>query len=155
MKNKILSYDTETVGNYIVSDYFSKKIDIYKLFSLDLTQYLDVYKMPDDDKLERVSYELYGTTDYWDLLLMLNDRNPLFDMPYNFDNLSDGATEFVNKYSSLIYFNSPLNETRTAELIEEWKSKVENQNDKLRFLYIIKPTQINNFIKLLRDKGYL
>ena len=158
MKNKILNYTRETVGNISVSDYFSKKIDVYSLFydtEINMNDFVSISTLADDDKLERIAFELYGSTDYWDLILMLNDRNPLFDMPYNFDNVTQSVEEYVRYYSNIIYYSSPLNEIRTQELIEEWKIKALEKNEKLRFIYVILPSKMPEFIRILRDKDYL
>ena len=90
MINTLLTYDLEELDEFIVSDYTSKKVDIYNLFQEmkdngTLADFLEVYRISDDDKLERISYSIYGTPDYWDILLQINDRNPLFQMPYNLD----------------------------------------------------------------------
>lgn len=158
MKNKILNYTRETVGNLSVSDYFSKKIDVYSLFydtEINMNDFVSISTLADDDKLERITFELYGSTDYWDLILMLNDRNPLFDMPYNFDNVTQSVEEYVRYYSNIIYYSSPLNEIRTQELIEEWKIKALEKNEKLRFIYVILPSKMPEFIRILREKDYL
>ena len=67
MKNTVLKFDYEELDEFIVSDYFSKKVDVYSLID-QIKDYVSAYKISDNDKLERISYELYGTTDYWDIL---------------------------------------------------------------------------------------
>ena len=62
MKNTLLKFDYEELDEFIVPDYFSKSKDISYLVH-KIKDYLEVYKISDNDKLERISYELYGTTD--------------------------------------------------------------------------------------------
>lgn len=160
MTNTILDYTLEELDEFIVPDYFSRKIDLYNLIQEfseagTLEYYLATYKIADDDKLERISYDIYGTTNYWDLLLQLNDKNPLFEMPYSLDTVIDSSEEYWNNYSNLLYFQAPLNDIVLQTLIDEEIEKMKEQNEKYRFLYIIKTTKMQEFLKLLRDKDYL
>lgn len=160
MTNTILDYTLEELDEFIVPDYFSRKIDLYNLIQEfseagTLEYYLATYKIADDDKLERISYDIYGTTNYWDLLLQLNDKNPLFEMPYSLDTVIDSSEEYWNNYSNLLYFQAPLNDSVLQTLIDEEIEKMKEQNEKYRFLYIIKTTKMQEFLKILRDKDYL
>jgi len=160
MTNTILDYTLEELDEFIVPDYFSRKIDLYNLIQEfseagTLEYYLATYKIADDDKLERISYDIYGTTNYWDLLLQLNDKNPLFEMPYSLDTVIDSSEEYWNNYSNLLYFQAPLNDIVLQTLIDEEIEKMKEQNEKYRFLYIIKTTKMQEFLKILRDKDYL
>jgi len=154
MKNTVMKYETEELDEFIVSDYFSKSIDVWSIFS-EIESYLSIYKMDNGDKLERVSYELYGTTDYWDVLLLINDRTPLFDMPYDFETLSETALANVNYYKNFIYDNAPLNQSRVDEFYTELMSEVQNENEFFRYIYVVKQSKINDFVSLLKDKGYI
>ena len=160
MINTILKYDYEDLGDYIVSDYTSKKIDLYNILqemkdNNTLSEYFDIYRMMDDDKLERISYSIYGTTDYWDILLQLNDRNPLFEMSYNLDTIVDSVEIFWKKYSNNIYFQSPLNDTVLNELILAEIENMKKQNEIYRLIYIIKTSKMNEFLKILRERDYI
>ncbi len=160
MRNMILKYEMQEIDNYIVSDYTSTKIDIYNFlyeFQENGTfgDFFDLYRISDDDKLERISYSLYGTPDYWDVLLQLNDRNPLFDLPYNLDTLIEFSEEFWNNYSNNIYFQSPLISNILQERIDEEIEKMKERNEIYRYIYVIKPSKINEFVKILRDKDYI
>lgn len=160
MINTILKYDYEDLGDYIVSDYTSKKIDLYNILqemkdNNTLSDYFDIYRMMDDDKLERISYSIYGTTDYWDILLQLNDRNPLFEMSYNLDTIVDSVEIFWKKYSNNVYFQSPLNDTVLNELILAEIENMKKQNEIYRLIYIIKTSKMNEFLKILRERDYI
>lgn len=160
MINTILKYDYEDLGDYIVSDYTSKKIDLYNILqemkdNNILSDYFDIYRMMDDDKLERISYSIYGTTDYWDILLQLNDRNPLFEMSYNLDTIVDSVEIFWKKYSNNVYFQSPLNDTVLNELILAEIENMKKQNEIYRLIYIIKTSKMNEFLKILRERDYI
>lgn len=163
MKNTILKYDTEELVldeseqvTYEIPDYFSQKIFISDLSSsIDgWDDYLDTYRMADNDKLERVSYELYGTPDYWDIILMLNERSPLFDMPYDFDTLSNETSSFINTYANFIYIDAPLDQDRVDALTEEYVNDSLDENETFRYIQVVKPSRISEFILLLKTNGY-
>lgn len=160
MTNSILNYINEELDEFIVPDYFSKKIDVYTVLQEfseagTLGEYVVSYRMSDDDKLERISYDIYGTPIYWDLLLQINDKVPLFEMPYSLDTIIDSSEEFWNNYSNLLYFQAPLNNVVLQALIDEEIEKMKEINEIYRIIYIIKPTKLQEFLKILRDKDYL
>jgi hypothetical protein len=158
--NSILNYTLEELDEFIVPDYFSKQIDLYNIlneFSDNgiLMDYVQIYRISDDDKLERISYDIYGTTNYWDLLLQINDKQPLFEMPYSLDTIVDSSEEFWNNYSELVYFQAPLKSPVLEKLINTEIEKMKEQNEIFRFIYIIKPTKLQEFLKILRERDYL
>ena len=160
MINTLLTYDLEELDEFIVSDYTSKKVDIYNLFQEmkdngTLADFLEVYRISDDDKLERISYSIYGTPDYWDILLQINDRNPLFQMPYNLDTTFEIAEAMWNNYSDNVYFQSPLDSNLLQSLIDEEIERLKEKNEFYRFIYIIKTSKMNEFLKILRERDYI
>lgn len=160
MTNSILNYNLEELDEFIVPDYFSKKIDLYNILQEfsdagTLADYVQTYRIADDDKLERISYDIYSTTSYWDLLLQINDKQPLFEMPYSLDTIIDSSEEYWHNYSNLLYFQAPLQTEVLQVLIDEEIEKMKEQNEAYRIIYVIKPTKLQEFLKILRDKDYL
>ncbi len=160
MTNTILNYALEELDEFIVPDFFSKKIDIYKILQEfkdngTILDYVNTYRISDDDKLERISYDIYGTPNYWDLLLQLNDKNPLFDMPYGLDTIIESSEEFWNFYSEFIYFQAPLQSTLLETLIQNEIELMKERNEVYRYMFIIKPSKLNDFIKILRERDYI
>ena len=160
MINTLLTYELEELDEFIVPDYTSKKVDIYNLFQEmkdngTLADFLEVYRIADDDKLERISYSIYGTPDYWDILLQINDRNPLFQMPYNLDTTFEIAEVVWNNYSNNVYFQSPLDSNLLQSLIDEEIERLKEKNEFYRFIYIIKTSKMNEFLKILRERDYI
>jgi len=155
MKNTVLKFNYEELDEFIVPDYFSKETNIYDLVN-SIQEYVSLYKISDNDKLERISYEIYGTTDYWDILLLLNNRNPLFDLPYDYDTVYDNAKTFVNKYVYYIYSNALLNVGSVfQDLYNEFLNTYTNENEGYRYMLIVKPSKIGEFIKILKDNAFL
>jgi hypothetical protein len=154
MKNTILKYEKEELDEFISCDYFSKNINIWDSFN-EFKEYLITYKIDNGDKLERISYELYGTSDYWDILLLINDRTPLYDMPYDFEILSGNAIKSVNYYKDYIYDNAPLAQDRVDEFYSELIEDGVQQNELHRYIYVVKRSRLNDFISLMKKKGFI
>lgn len=160
MTNTILNYNLEELDEFIISDYFSKQIDLYNILQEfteagTLSDYVQLYRIQDDDKIERISYDIYGTTDYWDMLVQLNDKQPLFEMPYNLDALINASSEFWKDYSEMLYFQAPLSDSVLQVLIDAEIEKMKELNEVYRFMYIIKPTKLQEFLKILRERDYI
>lgn len=155
MKNTILKYNQIEVDDFVVSDYFSKKISISD-FITSHPNLFSSYRVMDDEKLENISYQLYGTSDYWDLLLMLNDMNPLIDMPYNSDTNINGVQTQLNTYFYFSYSHAPLsNLARITELTTEFNEAADLKNETFRYITVINTTSLPAFIKLLKDNKFI
>ena len=156
--NLVNSFNIKELTQYSYEDYTEKDIKaISKLAELESDTYIDYYIMQDDEKIETISYELYGTTDYWDILMIINNRDPLFDMSYNFDLLSDSTKINVDNYLNNIY-NGPnienVNLDYYNEFVDSYKDEVLEKNEVLRTLKIILPSKIMDFIKIIKESGF-
>ena len=149
----------EELDEFIISNYFSKNIRISDLFSdttIDMTKYITYYDISDNDKIERISYELYGTPNYWDLLVLLNDKDPYFNIPFDFDTVYDASTNFLENYTNIIYSHAVLSDAeRVNSLREEFLQNTSDINESNRRIKIIKPNMISDFIKLLKKEEYI
>lgn len=154
MKNSILKYDYREINDMNVQDYTSFDVTQINDFIIEFTElgYFDWYKTDDDDKLERISYELYGTSEYWDLLLLINWRNPLIDMSYNFDVISDIADSIVQDYSAQ-YSNGELPEQHAEQLKSMYENKLTQRNEELRALRIVIPNKLYDFMRIAYERG--
>ena len=175
LKNSTLIYDTETVDNYIVSDYTSK--DYSKLYDQleDFPDELfDKMLIQDNDKLERISYELYGNEDYWDILLLINNKSPLFSMSYSNEYILElknvKLVNFINGLSNGIYgeenidifTDTYLAETSEHAVYERLQffnnniiKELELENESYREITYIKPAYFQEFLRLAYDKGLI
>lgn len=156
MQNTLIKFDTEEVDDYIVSDYFSRKINLYSIITDDVKkEYFVTYQIQDNDKIERISYEIYKTTDYWDLLILINSLDTISDMPYDFDTYTGSTDDFLNAYSNSVYSNSPLNAQRLQELKDEFYETKRISNEKFRYINVIRPSKMQDFLKLIKQKGFI
>ena len=156
-KNSTIQFNKEAVNGYIVSDYSSKDFkSIYDILSEFDNSFFGYYLCETNDKLERISLELYGSEKYWDLLLLINNRDPLFDMCYDYDFIS--SLHESNIFNLQISFKNGIN-TMSEELLEEISNKtfveLETENENLRTLLYVLPSKIEEFLRLLKDKGVL
>ena len=155
MQNFILKYDTEEIDDYIVSNYFSKKINLWDVMTTEIKQkYMVLYKIDNNDKIERISYEIYKTTDYWDLLLLLNDREPLCGLPYDFQTYSTYSDYEIENYQNNIFANSKIDTTRYYELQAQFYEQCRINNESHRYIYIIRPELMQDFLKIIKLQGF-
>ena len=154
MKNTIVNYDKRVVGDYIVADYTSKNFKDISTYmdSVDRSMF-DHYVMQDDDKLERIALELYGIADYWDILLLINFRDPLFELPLNFDTLSNMADAKAATYKSDVY-TGEMGDSTLALLAETFLAEMDKTNGDYSVLKIIKPSRIYEFLQGGYEGGY-
>jgi len=145
MKNTLLNYDKFSSYKYIANDYTS----ILTLPELQDTTYIEYVQLDENQTIEQVSYALYGTPDYWDILVLINNRDPLFDMVYSFDIVDgiagDKVLNYLSNYSG-VYKADTFNRLKTITLAD-----LETKNDNLRTLKIIKPVKMFDFIKIINS----
>lgn len=162
MKTTVLNYDKEilddpairALGFDSVRDYSSRPTDIYSLAE-EFADLLMPRQLTPGDTPERISYDLYGTPDYWDILVLLNARDPLWGMFYNDGVILSGADDLVQNYKTNVYSNAPLVDSRSRELQQEFRELLLADNDARAEFLVIKPSKINEFISALRKRGYV
>lgn len=152
MLNSIVNPKKEYVnedhsGSIEVSDYFSLELDnIRSLYhNPSLLEYI---KLQFNDLIENIAYKLYNDPKYYDILMLLNQRDMLFDMVYTFDTIKDIVEEETNNY-----FNDYQGKT-SPEFLQSYKKykleEYEKNNEKLNTLLVLKkdvlPEIIRNYI---------
>jgi hypothetical protein len=135
------------INIYDISDYNS--INISKILTYvensDPSMF-DWYQIEDNDKIERISLEIYGNANYWDILTIINKHNPLFEMPFDFDTLSKFATNQIDKFIDKVYKKS-LSKLEYDEMYSKLVSKYVANNEMFRVIKIIKPSRMNGFLQ--------
>lgn len=150
MKNSILNYNSlsskQFTSQYYHSKYFNQIKDIIELKD---SSYIETKELMDNQTIENISYILYGTPDYWDILVLINIRDPLFGMTYNFDIIDTASTNVVTK------FMETYSGTGASSVFDKLKKIVLNNYDKLneekRTIRVIRPERINDFMKILNS----
>jgi len=153
LQTTILKYTPRTVNSYIVSDYRSINISNIQAYIQNLPNNMtDWFSVDDDDKWERLSLQLYGIADYWDILLVLNQRQTLDGLPFNFDVLSNLADTKVLTYINTVYGKT----LPTAEhnlMYNKFEQERTTTNEQKRIIKIIKISQMNKFLQDAHNLG--
>ena len=147
MKNTVLIYDSIESKQFIAEDYTSKKHSkIRSLSEINNTEYIEYKELYDNQTMEQISYILYGTPDYWDLLVTINNKDPLFDMCYEFDILEKIAENRVQTY--LQDYSGTYKGDTYERLKDLMLDKTTHENEEKRSIKIIKPSKIYDFLTL-------
>lgn len=166
LQNTIYNFPQEQVGLYNIRDF--TRNNIFKIKDLPESNdstYVTYISLEDNQTIEGVSYILYDNENYWDILLALNDIDPLYGMTYDFDAVTDisisEADKMISKYGLLNKLNSETNqnkiallEARISYIYSYFLDKINTQNDTQRIFKVIRPDRISDYIKVLRLYGY-
>lgn len=146
MDNSVVNFKKENIDGFEISDYRSKDFSKFKEIQKDQFKSLDVFN---NSLIEGISYNIFNNTDYWDLLLLINDKDALFDMVYDFDTIKDIVEESIQSY----FFNPEriYQGNLNDEFIEGYRNYLEtvlsNQNFFHSKLKVINKNIINKFIE--------
>ena len=109
----------------------------YNLNTVIEERYLMVYQIQDGQMLENISYEIYGDTEYFWILMIINNLNdPIFDIALPDDAIQRTAIERSRNNDGSI--NHALYSTNYDQLSQE--------NDAKRNIKVIKPEYLNEFL---------
>jgi len=102
------------------------------------TEYILYYKVQDDALLEGISFELYKDTNYWDMLMILNDMRSMNELPVNYDIVITRAekklAEWKEKGKLLPGF---LTDEKVLEKFDEILADEVEKNEKYRTIKYI------------------
>lgn len=153
MTNNIIIPYLKDLSNYTFRNYFS--LDCEKIKNLKIfhnKDYIKWVKIPETSTLDYVSYSLYGTADYWDLLMIINGINPIEDLPKNQDALEKIVDKKIEKYFYKDYFGP-----KTTKLIEEKREMFLEQenikNEASRIIKVVRPEKIQAIINEIQLEG--
>lgn len=148
MKNSILIFEREVIDNISVTDY--KTLDLDSLRDLlNNKSYLKYIELKYNDLIENVSYKYYKNSAYWDLLLVMNNRDALFDMVYNFDTVVDIVDEITENYFRKDY-QGKVSEEFILWYKENKKIKISNLNENNVILFILKDEILSEVIRNIK-----
>ena len=104
--------------------------------------------VPQNTTLEKISYDLYDSKDYWDILLLVNERMPIFDMYCDYDIISEAGETALKEYEEKIYRKKILSEVR-ERLRLKMQENYEAENENLKIVKYIQKNYIYDFIKYI------
>ena len=148
MKNSILNFEREVIDNISVTDYKTLNLDSLRDL-LNNKSYLKYIELKYNDLIENVSYKYYKNSAYWDLLLVMNNRDALFDMVYNFDTVVDIVDEITENYFRKDY-QGKVSEEFILWYKENKKIKISNLNENNVILFILKDEILSEVIRNIK-----
>ena len=141
----LFSRDTLSVKDqnieFLIRDYtnlvsIQEILDKYK-------EYIQIYQVLEDERLDTISYKLYGTTDYWDMLVLLNDLKCMTDLPVNYDKVENRARQKHEDWTKI--FGKQKTKEQIASKYEEFLEQEIANNEKYRNFKYIDTSMINRF----------
>lgn len=109
-------------------------------------------KINANDFIESVSNRLYNDPNLWDLLMLINNKDALSDMPYDNDRIADMADELIANY-----FNNPEKPYQgnvTEQLITEYREYLidllTQKNYQNMIIKALDPTYLGDFLRLFK-----
>ena len=150
MKETLMKYDDFNVFNVKstlkIKNYTS--FDIYKikelLNSLD-KNYFAWIKLNEGSLIESALYDYYGDENLYDLIMFINQRDMLFDMPYSYDVILNAIDRSISEYEYRVFgnFKKELSEKSNKRLREKLDADYTEKNQKFLYLKVIKREYIN------------
>ena len=101
------------------------------------------YEVQDDERIEVISYNIYGTADYWDLIMILNDMKQQTELPVNSDKLEVLQQSLYNEWFRLFGKTKTRDQLQAKE--KELYELMFNRNEKYRKINYINPSYVNAF----------
>ena len=162
LNNKILSFDnqevnasdifiTEKTGSLGINYYDPIQIRKLQNFFRTLPSgYFGTMKIKNNICLEKISLDLYKDSSYWDLLLLLNLRTGIFEMPYDNDVLYN-SVEYNLEYYETKVLKRRLSDKQREEFKERNLEKLSNENDEYKTIKYIYSDMIYTVIQNLYE----
>ena len=138
----------------IARDYHS--VDFCKI-----TEFLDACpsewfkwtKIYNNTTLEKLSQDLYDSPNYWDVLLVVNRRMPLFEFPYDYDIVELIVDDMLDKYLNNVY-KREMSTASQERLREVFLKRVTEDNEVSRYIRYVIPQNLYDFILAGREYGF-
>lgn len=126
--------------------------DILKQYEGEFSE----YQVSNDERIEVISYNIYRSSDYWDLLLLINNIKDFRKFPVNQDKLEKRLNETYNEW--LDTFGKNKTEPQKLEKYQELENELFLENEKYRiikYINIDKISEIKAKIKelIFQNKG--
>ena len=136
---KITNYNTICLNK--IREYLNK---------LD-NSYFKYIKLQDNSKIEKVCLDYYGSTDFYDLTLLLNSREAIFDMAYSYDIIFSAVEKDLEEYRNKVFKDSykDFSETTRNKLFKYLENKYDTNNEANRYLKVISANYVYNILSYI------
>jgi hypothetical protein len=139
------------------ANFVAKIRNIFYKYELTLKgiNLFEYYTITSVKRIDQISYDLYGTTDYWWIIAILNDIiDIIFDLPIQDTYLYKLAREYVKEREitdNKTYFTRfDKLTTEGFVLYEEEFERLQKVNESKRVLKVIKPSEIHKVLSMIR-----
>lgn len=145
MKNYILDFKEVEVEHFVFHNFTEPRFVPSALAAK--TEYYTYVEVDDNKKIEYISYDLYGTSEYWDIVLSLNNMRDPLALPKSLDFIINKVKRNIDEYIKYYKITDPnvREERYTIELEEQQKL-----NEKFRMVKVVKPEKLVDFLRDLR-----
>lgn len=144
----------EGSANFNIKDYNSVNLIKIKSFLNSLSNSYFVYlKIEVGANIEKVCFDYYKSTDYCDLIMMLNDRDIIYDMPYQSDIILEAIEKDIDRYRSKVFRNTfdKLSDRAYKDLENSLSNKYNSNNSKFLYIKAIRNTMIPLVLSNIRE----
>lgn len=179
MENSLLEFDdrleVEDVSNIVTTDITGKNTLGYSIAEVDRTKiakikdfidkiddsWIKEMRIANNTTFEKVSYDLYQTPKYWDLLMLLNLRMPLWDMPYDYDVVSEAGDTAIKEFETEVYGKKVTEKVMwdgvsTRDRIKNaYQDAATKQNNEFSVVKYVTNTHLYDMINLMYEEGML
>jgi hypothetical protein len=143
-KDRISILDQSLYSN---RDYFSYLYDEIGQFVKDNFKYFEHIEIDDNDRLEVISYNRYESENYADLIVMINQANFMWMLPYDGDiQLSIG--ESYSNYLTM-EINNTNNESKEEFIKEYGITRAQQENSEKRLILVPRIENLQTVVSLL------
>lgn len=154
----IISYDEFSLegssSNFNIKDYNSVNLTKIKSYLNSLDNSYFVYlKVEVGAKIEKVCYDYYNNTNYCDLIMMINGRNMIYDMPYSYDIILEAIEKDIDRYRSKVFRNTfdKLSDRAYNDLEKSLSNKYNSENSKFLYIKAIRNTMIPIVLSSIKE----
>ena len=153
LKNTLIKFNTRKTDNYTINDYHSRDLTLTHTLVDNNPDLFDWHSRTNGDNIESVAYDLYGNADYWDILVIINKHNPLYDSPRAYDFIVSSVEERIKDYADNVY-GKDLPEPAYNDMYDSFLEAHEVENESFRVIKIVKPNKIQEFLQIGFELGY-
>ena len=153
MFNTVYNYNSREYENFEFQDYTSIYFGDLEKTIKDYPQYFEFIEVSDDDKIENISYQRYGSENYADLILACNTENFLWSTPYNQDVMLDYLDSIMNMINVSLNIEVKSDDISQdyLDLKESIHNNIENENSQKRKFRVPKVEYISNVINIINN----
>ena len=120
----------------------------------ELKNLFKIGTIDDNYTIEALTNHVYSNPNLWDFIMLLNDRDPLFDMPYDYDTLAVFAEskldEFMRQHPRI-----NITDERKQELYAKFLLEAVSENERNRSIEAFDPKHLSAIITTLRQEGVI